>query len=148
LVNYRKLYLQTFLVAIGQIPHPQATIPMLETAIKTSLIQMGARLGTYVYDPEIPDNLLAVIVPALMTRGVKPDELSNVAGSLTELGTSGGTPSGTIATTAKEAETENLIDNLQDVGDRLINFDIPGVFEEGLDVFGDLFSGGGIFGPG
>jgi hypothetical protein len=59
-----KLALQAILLAWGIIPGAKASVNGLKQAIRVELLKMG------VMDPEIPDNLLAILAPSLARRGV------------------------------------------------------------------------------
>lgn len=143
MVNWRKLALQNMLISWGQIPHPRASLVDLEIAIRTTLVKISK--GTEL-DPEVPNDLLSCLLPALRVRGVEPEELAKAAMSLTELSSPGaGKPSGTIATTVSSVENETILENLGDIGSGILSLDIGETVGGIADLFGDFFSGGGIW---
>jgi hypothetical protein len=144
MVNYRKLFLETFLICLGDVPLPGCTIQQLEHAAKLALVKLGSKSGVYVWDPEVPDSMLAVLIPALMTRGVKPQELVEVATAIESLGGPGSGPGGTIATTAATVENESVLGNLGDLASAALSLN-PGQFVSEIgDTVMDFFSGGGL----
>jgi hypothetical protein len=146
LVNYRKLFLEAFLICLGDVPLPGASIKELEHAAKLALIRLGAKSGVYVWDAEVPDSMLSVLIPALMTRGVQPQELAEVATAIETLGGSGGSqgPGGTIATTAATVENESLLNNISDMAGSALALNPGGFLGGAVDLVNDIFSGGGL----
>lgn len=143
MVNYRKLFLYSTLMSWGEVPHPRATIPQMEFAIRAKLIQIGR--GS-VLDPEVPDSLLGLLIPAMIVRGVEPEEIANVATSMTHLGTPGsGAAGATLSTTISSAENETLLENLGDIGSNILSLDLGGTVGAIGDSIMDFFSGGGIW---
>jgi thymidine phosphorylase len=138
LVNWRRKFLEATLISWGKIPHPRASTAQLENSCITTLIEIS---GGTIYDPEVPDKMLSVLIPALLTRGVKPNEIARLAVNMNMLSGPGmGTPGGTIQETAATVENESLINNIVDIGDQLIHLNIPGAFGEAGDLISDLFA--------
>jgi hypothetical protein len=78
-----RLYLQAVCLAWGMIPHPTASIQNMQSSLKTRLVQFGSM------DPELPDDLLTLIIPALKTRGksdayIKEVVMNQVSGEIDE----------------------------------------------------------------
>lgn len=82
MVNWRKLSLQAFLIAFGEVPHPAASVRSLETAVKTALVRISNGTES---DPEVPDGLLQVLLPALKARGLTDESVVTVVESVNSL---------------------------------------------------------------
>jgi hypothetical protein len=62
--GYYKLCLQAICLAWGLVPREAASVTELQMLIRRARLQSGD------HDPEVPDNFLALIGPALMSRGM------------------------------------------------------------------------------
>ncbi len=141
MVNYKIGYYQAILLAWGEIPHPRASVKQLEWAIKIRL------MGIYPDnpDPEVPDGILQVLIPALKLRGVESEEIAKVGRSMMQLGDPAtGNAAATLGETITSVENESVIENLGDIAGGILSLDL-GKTVGGLgDLLGDLFGGGGI----
>lgn len=143
MVNYRQLFYQAVLLAWGDIPHPRATVNQLQWAIKIRLMRMYPNTP----DPEVPDGLLQILIPALKLRGVEGEEIAKVGASMMQLGDPlTGNANATLGETLVSAENESVMENIGDIAGGLLSLDIGKTVGGIGDLFGDLFSGGGIFG--
>lgn len=61
------MYLEAVLSAWGSIPPKSASVPTLETLVKMVLIKISEGNNM---DPEIPDTWEALVLPALLSRGI------------------------------------------------------------------------------
>jgi len=104
--KYYRLYLFQTLVSWGFVPPLNATVKVLRSMLETALIQLSIAEGTYEMDPEIPDNEITGLIPALSSRGIGKADVANVlglarAGGATLVGVDG------ELTTIGEAATQN-----------------------------------------
>jgi len=138
--GFYKAFLQSILIAWGEIPHPRASVGQLQEAIKLRLVEL--KKGTE-WDPEIPSDLWGVLLPALHTRGVKGEEIVKLMKSMKKLESSSKEGAGaTLSETAKTAETEGLLENIGDVLGGILSLDIGETIGELGDTLDDFLSGG------
>jgi len=78
--KYYRLYLFQTLVSWGFVPPLNATVKVLRSMLETALIQLSIAEGTYEMDPEIPDNEITGLIPALSSRGIGKADVANVLG--------------------------------------------------------------------
>lgn len=98
------------LIAWGKIPHPRASNSSLETALKTRLIEIskGQEL-----DPEVPDNLLSVLIPAMRAQNVSDSSIVNTTLAIQSLNDSATGPAGgTLDTTPKSTKNSSILDQV------------------------------------
>ena len=142
MVNYKILFYQAVLLAWGDIPHPRATVAQLQWAVKIRLMRMYPNIP----DPEVPDGLLQILIPALKMRGVEDEEIAKVGASMMQLGDPAtGSASATLGDTVVSVENENVMENLGDIAGGILELDIGKVGGGIADLFGDLFGGGGLW---
>jgi hypothetical protein len=97
-------------------------------------------------DPEVPDNIMAVLIPALKVRGVESKEIAKVGSALTSLGDpSTGKAAATLNETLVTAENETILENLGDIGEGVLSLNPKKTVEGIADLFDDFLSGGGFF---
>ena len=136
------MFYQAVLLAWGDIPHPRATVMQLQWAIKIRLMKMYPNTP----DPEVPDGLLQVLIPALKLRGVESDEIAKVGSSMMKLGDpSTGSAAATLEETMSSVENESILENIGDLAGGILSLDIGKTVGGIGDLFGDFFGGGGIF---
>lgn len=76
--DYYKLFLQATVLSWGYVPPRNVSRKKLESFVLDTLMELKSRRGDYESDPEIPDNYLAIITPALLSRNVALNDISNV----------------------------------------------------------------------
>ncbi len=141
-MNYRILCYQAILLAWGDIPHPRATVTQLQWAIKIRLMKMFPNSP----DPEVPDGLLQILIPALKVRGVEGEEIAKVGASMMQLGDPAtGAAAATLGDTIVSVENESVMENIGDIAGGILSLDIGKTVSGIGDLFGDLFGGGGLF---
>lgn len=97
-------------------------------------------------DPELPDGLLQILIPALKKRGVEDEEIANIGASLMQLGDpSTGAAGATLKETISSTENETILENIGDIAGGLLSLDIGKTLGGIGDLFGDMFSGGNWF---
>jgi hypothetical protein len=96
-----------FAVALswGYCPNANSSVKDLQHFLKRCLIEVSKNQGQWNFDPEVPDDYLSVLMPALISRGVPKNDIAQVMQAV--MGTpgvgsgSGGTvvgPDGSTAT--------------------------------------------------
>lgn len=167
LTNWRRLALQAMLISFGEIPHPGASNQQLEKSVKNALVKASEG---YEIDPEVPDSLLAILLPALKIRGLDRQSIVQFITGMNALpvgggggggGTGGysGAPSlpgsapadpGVVGMTVDEGEPrtgfasgdETVVENILDIGKNVLTGNIGGVVSSIGDTVLDLVWGG------
>lgn len=146
MANFKQLFYQAVLLAWGDCPDPRATTEQLKWAMKIRLMEIYPDVP----DPEVPDNLLSVMIPSLKLRGVEGEEISKVAKGMLLLGdpSTGGASSALLKDSMDKIENETVVENLGDVVGGLFELNPSKVVSGVSDTIGDFFSGkaGGLFG--
>ena len=109
--SYYKLFLQATALAWGFVPGAKASIKDLKMFIKRCLINIARNDGRWEMDPEVPDDFLSLIIPALVSRNVPYNDVEQVLNVAMGIDPSGGTagmyvgPDGSMITVADTAAT-------------------------------------------
>lgn len=76
--NRERMMWCAVLLAWGFIPPIRASLDTLKDVVKQCLLQVAIKTGNWEFDPELPDDPITILLPALISRGVPKADVANV----------------------------------------------------------------------
>lgn len=76
--NWYRLFLYAIVASWGLVAPIGASVKTLRQVIIDGLLKLSVKQGQYNMDPEVPDNEIAVLIPALASRGIGMADITNV----------------------------------------------------------------------